>query len=163
MKKNFPLFVALVLLTFALWAVSAASAADTLTIRKLAFAEDIQGLGNYTPRDSARFTLDDVCMIYVETGGFAMPLTPDTEDEYNVDLAVDVAIKLPQTGRLIVFQPDMATLATKVRSELPAYFLGFSFSFEGWTPGNFLLEVGLRDNIGAQIVSQDMAFQLVEP
>jgi hypothetical protein len=121
------------------------------------------GLGQYTPKSGTRFTLDDTCSIYVEALGFAMPLTPDTQDEYNVDLAVDVKVKLPQSGRKLTFQPDMAKLMTKIRSKLPTQALGFSFTFDGWRPGNYVLEVGLRDNLGGQTVSQDLALQLVEP
>jgi hypothetical protein len=143
-------------------AVTPASAADSLAIQKLLFADDIAGLGQYTPHP-ARFTLDDDCWVYVEMTGFAMPLTPDTQDEYSLDLTLDVLVKLPQSGRKVAFQPGMAKLATKVRSKLPAQFLSFGFSFDGWTPGNYALEVGLHDSLGGQTVSQDLILQLVEP
>lgn len=160
MKKNLFLFV-----VFALWArgVPSVFAAENLSIQKLVFVDEIAGLGQYTPKNGARFTLDDTCSIYVEAAGFAMPLSPNTQDEYNVDLAVDVKVKLPQSGRKLTFQPDMAKLAAKIRSKLPAHFLGFSFTFAGWTPGNYALEVGLRDNLGGRTVSQDIVLQLVEP
>ncbi|MDR2180695.1 MAG: hypothetical protein LBP21_10335 [Synergistaceae bacterium] len=160
MKKNLFLLV-----VFALWVGGAPHvfAAEKLSIQKLVFADEMLGLGQYTPKDGTRFTLDDTCSVYVEAVGFAMPLSPKTQDEYNVDLAVDVKVKLPQSGRRLTFQPDMAKLVTKIRSHLTAQALGFSFSFEGWTPGNYILEVGLRDNLGGQTVSQDIPLQLVEP
>jgi hypothetical protein len=160
MKKNLFLFV-----VFTLWAcgVPSAFAAENLSIQKLAFVDEMTGLGQYTPRNGTRFTLDDTCSIYIEAGGFAMPLSPNTQDEYNVDLAVDVKVKLPQSGRRLTFQPDMAKLVTKIRSKLTAQALGFTFAFDGWTPGNYALEVGLRDNFGGQTVSQDLVLQLVEP
>jgi hypothetical protein len=160
MKKNLFLFI-----IFALWACSVphAFAAENLSIQKLVFADEMTGLGRYTPRSGTRFTLDDTCSVYIEAGGFAMPLSPNTQDEYNVDLAVDVKVKLPQSGRRLTFQPDMAKLVTTIRSKLPTQALGFSFSFDGWTPGNYALEVGVRDNFGGQTVSQDLVLQLVEP
>lgn len=160
MKKILFLFV-----VFALWAcnVPFVFAAENLSIQKLVFVDEMAGLGQYTPKNGARFTLDDTCSIYVEAAGFAMPLSPNTQDEYNVDLAIDVKVKLPQSGRRLTFQADMAKLATTIRSKLPAQALGFSFTFDGWTPGNYALEVGLRDNFGGQTVSQDLVLQLVEP
>jgi hypothetical protein len=135
-----------------------------LSIQKLLFADDIVGLGQYTPRPDARFTLDDVCTVYVEAAGFTMPLTPGTEDNYNVDLALDVQIRLPQSGRRVVFQPEMGRLTTQVRSKLPAQAMGFAFTFDGWSPGAYVMEVGLRDILGGgQTVSRDLTLQLVEP
>jgi hypothetical protein len=159
-KKN--LFLVLI---FTLWAcgVPHVFAAENLSIQKLVFVDEMVGLGRYTPRNSTRFTLDDTCSIYVEAGGFAMPLVPNTQDEYNVDLAVDVKVKLPQSGRRLTFQPDIAKLVTTIRSKLPTQAIGFTFNFDGWTPGNYALEVGLRDNFGGQTVSQDLVLQLVEP
>jgi hypothetical protein len=159
MKKNLFLFV-----MFALWVCMASRAfgADKLSIQKLVFIDEMIGLGQYTPKSGARFTLDDTCSVYVEATGFAMPLVPNTKDEYSVNLALDVKIKLPQGGRTLAFQSDMGTLVTRLRSKLPVQALGFAFDFDGWTPGNYVLEVGLRDNLGGRTVSQDLALQLVE-
>jgi hypothetical protein len=143
---------------------SLALGAENLSIVKILFADDIAGLGQYTPRPDTRFTLDDVCTVYVEAAGFAMPLaTPNTEDSYNVDLALDVQVRLPQSRRKIAYQPDMARLTTQVRSKLPAQMMGFSFTFDGWSPGTYVMEVGLRDLLGGQTVSRDLTLQLAEP
>ncbi|MDR1978148.1 MAG: hypothetical protein LBQ42_05390 [Synergistaceae bacterium] len=160
MKKNLFLFV---VFAFGVCVASSVFAAENLSIQKLVFVDEMLGLGQYTPKADTRFTLDDTCSVYVEATGFAMPLSPNTEDEYNMDLAVDVKVKLPQSGRTLTFQSDLAKLATQIRSKLPTQALGFSFSFDGWTPGNYVLEVGLRDNFGGQTVSQDLPLQLVEP
>jgi hypothetical protein len=163
-KKSFGRFLPLMalVLSLLLWGGSVAHAAEGLTIRRATFANEIIGLSQYTPRAGGSFTLDDTCMVYVEASGFAMPLTPDTEDEYNISLAADLAVKLPR-GRRLLFQPNIALQEGKVRSLLPLYFLSFAFSFEGWTPGNYILEVGLRDNFSGQVVSQDLTLQVVEP
>ena len=161
MKKN--LFLRAILVVLLAFGASAASAAESLVIQRLLFADEIAGLGQYTPHPGMRFTLDDSCRVYVEVSGFAMPLTLNTQDEYNVNLAADVKVKLPQSGRRIAFQPDMATMNTKVRTKLPSHFLAFGFNFEGWTPGTYVMEVGIRDNIAGQTVSQDLTFELVEP
>jgi hypothetical protein len=165
MKKNVFLFAVLVaLLTFVFWTPEAfAAPAEKLTIQRLVFSDEIQGLGQYTPRPNARFTLDDVCTVYVEVAGFAMPLRPDTQDQYDVNLAVDLALRLPQSKRIAASGSDLATVASTVRSPWSAYFLPFSFSVNSLTPGNFVLEVGVRDNISGQIVSQDLTLQVVEP
>jgi hypothetical protein len=161
MKKF--LFLALIVFFVSIPAGTSASAAESLTVRKLLFADEIMGLGQYTPRPNTRFTLDDNCWVYVEVTNFAMPLTPDTEDEYNIDLAADVKVKLPQSGRQLALQPDMAKLTTKMRTALPTQFLSFGFSFSGWTPGNYALEVVVRDNFSGQVAAQDLLLQLVEP
>ncbi|MDR1378937.1 MAG: hypothetical protein LBJ36_07780 [Synergistaceae bacterium] len=137
--------------------------AESLSIRKLLFADDVVGLGDYTPHPDTRFTLDDVCTIYAEAAGFAMPLTPGTEDNYNIDLALDVLIKLPQSGRMIAFQSEMARMTTQMRSQLPTQALAFSCTFDGLAPGTYAMEVGLRDILGGQTVSRDLTLQLVEP
>ncbi|MDR2136822.1 MAG: hypothetical protein LBO68_00915 [Synergistaceae bacterium] len=145
-------------------APSLAFGAESLSISKILFADEIVGLGQYTPRSDTRFTLDDICAVYVEVAGFAMPLTPNTEDSYNVDLALDVQIRLPKSGRSVAFQPEMARLTTQIRSKLSAQMMGFSFTFDGWSPGTYLMEVGLRDILGGgKTVSRDLTLQLVEP
>ncbi len=157
MKKIFSIVT-----VFSLLAVGIAYA-DGLTIQKALFADQVVGLGQYTPHAGNRFTLDDTCRVYVEVAGFATPLTLNTQDEYNVNMGVDVRIKLPQSGRRIAFQPDMAKLDTKLRSKLAAHFFAFAFNFDGWSPGSYVLEVGVRDNLGGQTVSQDIPFVLAEP
>lgn len=157
MKKIFLTVMAFSLL------VAGIAYADGLTIQRALFADQIAGLGQYTPHAGNRFTLDDTCRVYVEVAGFATPLTLNTQDEYNVDMAVDVKIKLPQSGRRIAFQPDMEKFATKLRTKLTSHFFAFAFNLDGWSPGSYVLEVGVRDNLGGQTVSQDIPFVLAEP
>ena len=57
----------------------------------------------------------------------------------------------------------MAKLDTKLRSKLSSHFFTLGFKFDGWSPGSYVLEVGVRDNLGGQTVSQDLPFTLVEP
>lgn len=161
MKKNFT--GVLFALIFPLLLSNTSWAADKLLIRKLVFADDIGGMGQFVPRSTSRFTLDDQCMVYIEFEGFAIPLTPGTQDQFNVNLAVDAKVKLPQSGRKIAFQSDIATFQTTLQSKLDAHYLGFGFSFKDWTPGNYVLEVGIRDVLGGHTVSQDLPFQVVEP
>lgn len=162
-KISFLSFLALLALGVEVLAPSGAFGAESLSIQKILFADEVIGLGQYTPRPDSRFTLDDVCRVYVEAAGFAMPPTPGTEDSYDVNLAVDVLIKLPQSGRKIAAQSDMATLTTPMRSKLSAQAIPLAFTFDGWSPGNYVMEVGLRDILGGQTVSRDLALQLVEP
>ncbi|MDR1875084.1 MAG: hypothetical protein LBQ90_08765 [Synergistaceae bacterium] len=163
MKKYLFLPAALLVLFAFVFTTSPAFAAESLSIQKLLFADEIMGLGQYTPRSGARFTLDDECWVYIEVANFAMPLTPNTQDEYNIDLAVDVRIKLPQSGRQLTAQPDITKLTTRMRTKLPTQFLSFGFSFEGWTPGNYALEIRVRDNLGGQAAVQDLLLQVAEP
>ena len=140
-----------------------AFAAESVSIQKLLFADPIAGLGQYTPRPDTRFTLDDQCKVYLEVSGFATPLTLNTQDEYNVNMGVDVKIKLPQSGRKVAFQSDIAKLEAKLRSKLTTHFFTFGFTFDGWAPGAYVMEVGVRDQLAGKTVSQDLTFQLVEP
>ncbi|MDR2529587.1 MAG: hypothetical protein LBD04_11340 [Synergistaceae bacterium] len=158
MKKKLPSFVFMALVLY----VAAAFAAEGLSFQKLAFADGISGLGQYTPHPGARFTLLDTCSVYIEAAGFANPRLPGGEDEYGVDLAVDVAIRSP-SGRRLFFEPGVDGLMTKTRSKLPMHFFAFSFPFEGWDPGTYVLEVGLRDNLSRQTVSRDLTFQVEKP
>lgn len=143
--------------------LAGAAYADGLVVQKVLFADHIAGLGRYTPRADNFFLLGDPCEVYIETSGFATPLTLNTQDEYNVSLAVDVKVKLPQSGRRIAEQADLATLDTKLRSKLDSHYFAIGFDFAEWTPGNYVLEVGVRDNIGGQTISQDLPFTLAEP
>lgn len=140
-----------------------AFAAESVSIQKLLFADSIEGLGQYTPRPDTRFTLDDQCKVYLEVSGFATPLTLNTQDEFNINMGVDIKIKLPQSGRKVAFQSDIAKLETKLRSKLTAHFFTFGFTFDGWAPGTYVMEVGVRDQLAGKTVSQDLTFQLVEP
>jgi hypothetical protein len=163
MKRNLFLFVFAVLLS-AFGASSASAApAEKLSIQRLVFADEVVGLGQYTPRPTPRFTTEEACLVYVETAGFAMPLKPKTEDEYSVNLAVDLALKLPQSGRKLALVPDVTTLVTTARSHWAAYYLAFTLDLAQVPPSSYVLEVGVRDNIGGQVISRDLALQVAEP
>ena len=142
-----------------------AAPADALNMTRLLFVDDVAGLSQYTPKQGARFAIGDICTIYVETAGFTLqPARPDSEDEFDLDLALDIAITMPQHGRTIASEQDFNTVKSTVRSKLPATFMAFSFAFEGdWDPGDYVIELTLRDNLSGQSVTREMAYQLEEP
>ena len=142
-----------------------AASADVLNMTRLLFVDDVSGLGQYTPKHGERFAIGDICIIYVETTGFALqPTEPGSEDEFDLDLAVDIAIMMPQNRRTIASEKDFNTLSTTVRSKLSATFLAFSFIFdEEWDPGNYVIELTLRDNLSGQSVVQEITYRLEEP
>ena len=142
-----------------------AAPADVLNIARLLYVDNITGLSQYTPKQGDRFAIGDLCTIYLETTGFALlPTKPDSEDEFNLDLAVDIAIKMPQRRRAIASEKDFNTLKTTVRSKISATFLAFSFLFdEEWDLGDYIIELTLRDNLSEQSVTQEITFRLEEP
>ena len=163
MKKYLKFYAGLFFLVICAFSVSPAFAAQApLAIQRLVFANEILDMGQFTPRPEARFNMDDICYVYLEMSGFAMPPVQGGQDEYSIDLSVDVALKLSQGGRVLVFEPDMATLATVASSQLSSYFMAFAFNFEGWTPREYVLEVGLRDNLSGRTVSRDITLELME-
>ena len=146
-------------------AVFAAAPESALDITKLLFVSDVAGLSQYTPKPEARFAIGDVCAIYVETTGFAMePVQPGSEDEFNIDLALDLEITMPQRRRTIASEKDFDSLKTTVRSKLPATFMAFSFIFdEDRNPGEYVITLTLRDNLSEQSVTRQMTYQLEKP
>ena len=161
MRKKLSLSMLPLVFVTLIFCAAAASAAG-LSFQKLAFTDGVTGLGQYTPRSGTRFTLIETCSVYIEAAGFATPQIPGAEDEYGVELAVDVAIR-SSNGRRLFFEPGVDGLATRTRSKLPMHFFAFSFPFEEWDPGTYVLEVGLRDNLGGQTVSRDLTFQVEKP
>ena len=141
------------------------SAVDALSMTKLLFVDDVTGLSQYTPKQGTRFAIGDICTIYIETTGFYLqPTKSDSEDEFVLNLAVDIEIKMPQRRRTIVSEKDFNTLQTTVRSKLPATFLAFRFIFdEEWDPGDYVIELTLRDNLSGQSVTQEMIYKLEQP
>jgi hypothetical protein len=132
---------------------------------RLLFVDGVSGLSQYTPKQGVRYAIGDICTIYIETTGFTLkPVNPNSDEEFEFDLAVDLAIRMPQRRRAIVSEKDFNTLKTTVRSKLPATFLAFGFAFdEEWEPGSYILELTLRDNLSEQSVTQEMTFQVEEP
>ena len=146
-------------------AAFAAAPADNLNIARLLFVNDVAGLSQFTPKQGTRFAIGDICRIYLEATGFAMnPTNPDTEDEFELDLAVDLTIIMPQGERTVASAPDFHTLQTTFRSRQSTTFLALNFMFdENWAPGEYIIELTLRDNLSGQSVTQEMIYQLEEP
>jgi hypothetical protein len=169
MKKNIlrslPLLAVLSLAVMLPAQGALAAPDDALNITKLLFVDSVSGLSQYIPKQGSRFAIGDTCTIYVETTGFTLqPVTEDSEDEFNLDLAVDLTIKMSQRRRVIASEEDFNTLKTTVRSRLPATFLAFSFVFdEDWNGGDYIIELTLRDNLSEQSVTQEMTYLLEEP
>jgi hypothetical protein len=142
----------------------AAPAQEALSMTKLTFVQDVAGLGQYTPKQGARFAIGDICTLYVEATGFTLKPKSKEEDEFDLDLAVDVAIRRAQGKRAIVSEKDISTMKTSMRSKLPSTFLAFSFLFDQeWDPDAYAMELTLRDNLSSQSVTQTLNFQLDEP
>ena len=168
MKKRiwWSLFSAALLSLSVLCCPPSAFAADALSVSKLLFVDNVTGLSQYTPKQGARFAIGDICTVYIEITGFALnPADPDSEDEFALDLAVDLTIRMPQRRRaIIVSEKDFNTLSTTVRSKLNTTFTAFSFLFdEDWDTGDYVIELTLRDNISGQSVTQAMNYKLEEP
>ena len=142
-----------------------AAQAGVLNMTRLLFVDNVIGLGQYTPKQGERFAIGDLCTIYIETTGFTLrPTKPDSEDEFDLDLAVDVVIMAAQGRITTASAKDFITHSTTVFSKLSATFLFFSFIFEeGWDPGNYLIEITLRDNLSGQSVTREIAYRLEEP
>ena len=137
-------------------AAVAQTPASSLSIQRLVFVEEIMGLAQYKPHPGgSSFTQDEKCTVYVEVGGFSMPLVEDSQDEYGFSLAVDAAIKAPD-GEVLAFQSGIDEQEGVAYSQLPLHYLAFSFNLEGWTKGDYVLEVGVRDNLSDRIVSGDL-------
>jgi len=144
---------------------NAAFASNGLNVTRLLFVDDVTGLSQFTPKQGSRFAVGDMCMIYMETTGFVLsPTAPGSEDEFTLDLAVDLAIQTPQRRRTIASENNFNTLKTTVRSKLSSTYLAFGFVFdEDWVPGNYIMGLTLRDNLSGESVAQEMVFQLDEP
>ena len=142
-----------------------AAPAEVLNMTSLLFVDGVVGLSQYTPKQGNRFAIGDICTIYLETTGFTLrPTQPDSEDEFDLDLAVNVVVKTAQRGIIIASEENVDTLKTTVRSKLPVTFLAFSFSFDGdWEPGSYIIELTLWDNLSEQSVTREMTYQLEEP
>ena len=154
--KKSSLLAAFLLLVCAAAAFAAAAApASSLSIQKLVFVEGVTGLGQYKPRGGSSFTRDDTCMVYVEVAGFSMPLVEDSEDEYGFSLAVDAAVKSPE-GDVLAFQSDIDSQEGVAYTQLQLHYLAFSFILSEWTEGDYVLEIGARDNLSDRIVSGDL-------
>ena len=159
------LFSALLSLAVLGCAQAVFAAPGDLNVTALSFVEDVAGLGQYTPKQGTRFAIGDICTIYMEAANFTLqPAEPNSEDKFNLDLAVDIVIKMPQRRRTIVSEKDFSTLKTTMRARLPITFLAFRFAFdEDWTPGDYIITLTLRDNLSGQSVTGDMIYRLEKP
>ena len=144
------------------FAASAADEGNSLSIQKLAFVEDVMGLGQYRPHTS-NYSPAETCSVYVEAAGYSTPPVEDGQDQYSFSLAVDIVIK-DSTGQALASQSDVDKQEGAANNSQPPgpQYLWFSFPMGGWPVGKFVLEVGVRDNLSGQTVSGDLPMS-VEP
>ena len=133
-----------------------------MSVQKLAFVDEVTGLGQYRPRAGSNFKENDTCTVYAEVTGFSMPPVAGSDGEYSLSLNAGFAIKNPY-GQELAFVPDMVVLDSKAYMQFPVHFLSFSFPMSGWPDGDFVLEVSVMDNLSGRGASRDLSLHVEPP
>ncbi len=128
-----------------------------LTFRRaLWVAEKGSGFGVYNARDNDVFAPGAPMLVYAEPVGFGWNHTGDI---WRTDLIADVTIRA-QDGKQLFAQEEFQKLALASRVRNREFMVNFTYTLSGITPGDYLLETTLRDQVTGKKGSFTLPFSV---
>jgi hypothetical protein len=132
--------------------------ASPLQLRKVLFADKVDGYANYTPRENAVFHPNETLRIYFEPFGFSF--MPDG-DGFRSALAADLQIRTPG-GLILATSEDFGRLEWHGRSKMHEVHATIGLPLPQLKPGEYQLLLTLRDEGSAKKTTVTLPFSVVE-
>jgi hypothetical protein len=132
--------------------------ASPLQLRKVLFADKVDGYANYTPRENAVFRQNETLRIYFEPFGFSF--MPDG-DGFRSALAADLQIRTPG-GLILATSEDFGRLEWHGRSKMHEVHATIGLPLPQLKPGEYQLLLTLRDEGSAKKTTVTLPFSVVE-
>lgn len=136
---------------------------DPPTSSKLAMSpavvcEKINGYGDYVTKDEPAVNRDDKMLVYFEPTGFAYETVGK---EYRVHLVEDGRIRRKGERRVLLAKDKLVDYKGKSKEPPLNIFLSNSISLKSLPPGEYEMEIILRDEIGkGPTTSQILKFRV---
>ncbi|HET7715172.1 MAG TPA: hypothetical protein VFK86_06060 [Bauldia sp.] len=132
--------------------------ASPLQLRVIAFADSVEGYGNYAPRPDATFRKGDTLRLYFEPVGFAY--RPEG-DGVRGAIAVDVEIRTPG-GLILGSAEDFVRLEWRGKTAMHEVHATVATPLPDLKPGGYLLLLTLRDEGSAKTEEVTLPFTVAE-
>lgn len=128
-----------------------------LTFRRaLWVAEKGSGFGVYNPREGDTFAPGTPMLVYAEPIGFGWNRSGDI---WRTDLIADVTIRA-KDGKQLFAQEEFQKLQLASRVRNREFMVNFTYTLSGITPGDYLLETTLRDQVTGKKGSFTLPFSV---
>jgi hypothetical protein len=134
-------------------------AASPLQFRKVIFARDVKGFGQYTPRPDGAFKPGERATIYLEPFGYGFT---ENGGEIGVALATDVQIRTPG-GLILAKAEDFAELAWSGREKSREVHATIAVDLPALKPGDYELVLTLRDKGSPKTATATLPFSVAAP
>lgn len=137
-------------LLLAITALGAAFAADDpaaprISMTKAVACSKVNGFGDYVPLDEPALTRDDKMLVYYEVRGHEYEMAGK---EYRVHLVQDARIRRRGETRILQSKDKMVDYAGRSKTPPLNVYLVNTVSLKSLPPGEYDLELILRDDIG---------------
>lgn len=139
-------------------ATAAFWAASPLQLRTIAFADSVEGYGDYVTRPDTTFRKGDTLRLYLEPVGYGF--MPDG-DGVRAAIAVDVEIRTPG-GLILGSAEDFVRLEWTGRTPMHEVHATVATPLPDLKPGAYLLLLTLRDLGSAKTEEVTLPFSVVE-
>lgn len=124
--------------------------------RALWVAEKGSGFGVYNPRENDVFAPGVPMLVYAEPIGFGWNRAGDI---WRTDLIADVTIRA-KDGKQLFAQEEFQKLQLASRNRNREFMVNFTYTLSGITPGDYLLETTLRDQVSRKKGSFTLPFSV---
>ncbi|MEP3280616.1 MAG: hypothetical protein ABJN26_10855 [Stappiaceae bacterium] len=133
--------------------------AAPLSVSTATFAtEPAAGYGQYTPRNSSVFALNEPLVVYLEPTGFGYGLDGD---EYQI--ALDASMELHTLdGKVLTSTASPQRVGLKSRDKNREFKASLVYRFNGLATGDYLLRIILKDINSEKTAIVDLPFSIEE-
>jgi hypothetical protein len=131
--------------------------AAPLGFAKALFVEgDVGGFGQYTPLATAVFAPDDTLTVYAQPLGYGFV---QSDEGYGIRLVADYELS-NRSGQVLAAQTRFAELSYDSRDARREFHAILQFRFEGLRPGDYDLNILLRDSASEKQGNISLPFQV---
>lgn len=121
--------------------------------------EPAAGFGIYNPRLDEKYKVGEPILIYAEPFGFSYGSGGD--GLYTIGFVVDLKV-MTEAGEVLGELPAVANLDLTSRYQNREFQANLTYTLDGITPGQYILETTLRDKNSAKFGSFQNSIEIVE-
>ncbi len=131
---------------------------NPLRMSKALACKSVQGFESYVELTDAALTADDKLLVYYEPSGFA---TKPDRDEHIARFSQRGKIRRKGTTAVVWSKPDLLDYTARGPSPPDRVYLMNTIALKGLKPGDYELEIQLKDELGSNSATQTLAFKIV--
>lgn len=131
---------------------------NPLRMSKALACKSVAGFESYVELPDAALTADDKLLVYYEPSGFA---TRPDRDEHIARFSQRGKIRRKGTTAVVWSKPDLLDYTARGASPPARVYLMNAIALKGLKPGDYELEIQLKDEVGLISATQTLAFKIV--